>query len=653
MKERPRGFAQRSKKGSLVFWFLIIAVIGLTLVVGLVFLELLIRGVSLARVQNAANEAALVYARDMVRLRDEALSRMNLTTADFASANLPTSCSATGGCTPATGKMAAVQGAVSMEYANASQTFLYNIWGARVSDPSMVDDVRQNQCYKAHNESRFSKIPSSPINNCAVTNRISSPIMSLTWSLQASPYGTGVCCSAGGNDGTKDFCVDFGAAGRMDPVIAGGLPFLTGAGAFDSTAMAANGRRPLNPVRFITVGDFEIHARAVVMRMDSREVTGDDKGFASNLSGETIGLEAVPAGATCGAPALTVNPPNPFTPPTSPYMPPPPQPPLPPDEVVNLTNPPYTPSSPLDPGCPPSYVLDSVLSQSSTSISYSCKPPCSVPRPVTFNTNGISGECQTAMLMFLNTQGYSQFRTSCAAWSPKEEETFNKCGFTDTDIGGQRGNCVMKDGEIIAENYEGACYCPIVLSLSNKDLNFFSKFSNVQFAFEKGNLKKHLWINPSREIGFLAYDFNSNGFIDGGNELFGQFTDGKSFKNGYEALSLLDKNHDGKLAGNELDGIIFWSDMNSDGKSQPSEMVPLKVLSIKALFIKEGIELSPKRLGKGLAYPYFRQGFERMTDGGLVYGSTYDLWFPEVLPSALKDDSDNFSKKDSFYVGLL
>ncbi|MDX1920600.1 MAG: hypothetical protein SFU25_07710 [Candidatus Caenarcaniphilales bacterium] len=616
MIEKLNKMAKRKKKGSLVFWFLIIAVVGLTLVAGLVFLELLIRWVSLSRVQNAANEAALVYARDMVRLRDEALSKMNLETADFASANLPQACPSEG-CTPVAGKMVGVQGATDLEYTNASQTFLYNIWGARISDPSLVDDVRQNQCYKPHNESRFSKIPNSPPNNCQVNNKVSSPIMSLEWALLASPYGTGVCCSNGSNDGNKDFCVNFRATGRMDPVIAGGLPFLTGSGAFSADATGANNRRQLNPVQFITIGDFEINARAVVMRMGSKEGTGDDEGLAQNLSGETIGLETIPRGVTCAAPALTTNPGNPLKPPTSPYTSPPAPPNLPPDEEVTQAAPPNIPPSPLDPGCPPNYSHCATLNQTDMAIAYQCCPPTPPGPPPT---------CAQNFATMYGT-GMDIGATTNKEVFDKFEAAFPSCKVTaHGEYGNNRGSC-FNDGTQYGGEYDGACYCPIILSIDSSSPSIDIDKA-VKFSFDGKSNKETYWLNSHNgQVGFLVYDLNKNGRVDSGQELLSEFTAGKQFKNGYEALArLFDRNRDLKITAKELEGLLLWIDSNHDGKSVKSELKTMKELNIVELKLKN-LDYTKRNILGGGIYPSSEKSVVIKTKDKVIYGSSYDIWF--------------------------
>ncbi len=237
----------RSQKGSLVTFLLVLGIIGLTLITGVISLEVLIRWVSLGRIQHAAEAAGMTYARGMHRLRHNQMSEHGVQAIDYTYAGLYSPSTST----PVNGKLASIPGALSLEYTEASQVLLSNIWSKRITDSSAVNDVRQHQCYKPHGESRFSKNKMSPPNNCEAEGKVSSPIMSLRWAYESSAYGYGVCCALGGNeeaDKNKDFCVNVNVSGRMDPIMAGGLPFL-------------------HNIDFIKTGNFNINARVVVMKM--------------------------------------------------------------------------------------------------------------------------------------------------------------------------------------------------------------------------------------------------------------------------------------------------------------------------------------------------------------------------------------------------
>ncbi|MFV1873328.1 MAG: Ig-like domain-containing protein [Oleiphilus sp.] len=89
--------------------------------------------------------------------------------------------------------------------------------------------------------------------------------------------------------------------------------------------------------------------------------------------------------------------------------------------------------------------------------------------------------------------------------------------------------------------------------------------------------------------GLLALDLNENGFIDGGEELFGNATTlmatGELAENGYEALKQYDSNSDGLLT--EEDSIFgdlkIWIDSDSSGTSSSLELLGLSELAINSI----------------------------------------------------------------------
>lgn len=269
-----------------------------------------IRTMALNRVQHAANEAALTYARGLMKLRDNRLSKSNQGTLkaigakgvenadlsnikaiDFSFAGLE-SVMNPGAASAPSGSKATIPGAASLEYTEASQVLLYNIWKEKIPDSSAVNDVRQNQCYLPHGESRFSLNKSSEPNICVINRKILSPLMSLRWSFNSSAYGQGPCCDKAAKCGASgnDFCVVVKVTGRIDPVLAGGLPFLHNLG-------------------IIRDGRFTVQARAVVKKMVEGAVLGD------NVSDDTVFLQASqPQVCEFSCPFPPQLPPNPNSP---------------------------------------------------------------------------------------------------------------------------------------------------------------------------------------------------------------------------------------------------------------------------------------------------------------------------------------------------
>jgi hypothetical protein len=89
------------------------------------------------------------------------------------------------------------------------------------------------------------------------------------------------------------------------------------------------------------------------------------------------------------------------------------------------------------------------------------------------------------------------------------------------------------------------------------------------------------WLKDGTAL--LVWDPRGTGNITSGRQLFGSATWWISFRNGYEALSLLDDNRDGKLAGGEMQGIAVWIDRNGDAVSQPGEVISLQQAGIREI----------------------------------------------------------------------
>lgn len=93
------------------------------------------------------------------------------------------------------------------------------------------------------------------------------------------------------------------------------------------------------------------------------------------------------------------------------------------------------------------------------------------------------------------------------------------------------------------------------------------------------------WVKP--ELGFLVWDPLERGEIESARDLFGSYSFQIFRQTGYDALAALDDNGDGRLAGDELEGIRVWFDRNSDGISTAAEVVSLDTLGIVEIAVRE------------------------------------------------------------------
>ena len=120
------------------------------------------------------------------------------------------------------------------------------------------------------------------------------------------------------------------------------------------------------------------------------------------------------------------------------------------------------------------------------------------------------------------------------------------------------------------------------------------------------------WI--TKEAAWLVHDPRDAGRITSSIQMFGNHTFLLFCTDGYDALSLLDDDRDGQVAGAELEGLALWRDADGDGISQPGEVKPVQSWGIQAL--------STRGVPHGTGIPFAPRG---VTFGDGTTRPTYDL----------------------------
>ncbi len=141
-------------------------------------------------------------------------------------------------------------------------------------------------------------------------------------------------------------------------------------------------------------------------------------------------------------------------------------------------------------------------------------------------------------------------------------------------------------------------YSPVIVDLDGRDIALSEP--TVWFDLTNdGSTEQLSWTIANTGDGFLALDRNSNGRIDNGSELFGNFTplvSGEEAEHGFEALAEFDLaanggNGDGFITNEDavFKHLLLWVDVNQDGISDSNELASIStrgVVSIDLNFVE-------------------------------------------------------------------
>lgn len=125
---------------------------------------------------------------------------------------------------------------------------------------------------------------------------------------------------------------------------------------------------------------------------------------------------------------------------------------------------------------------------------------------------------------------------------------------------------------------------PIVIPLEDglTAMELHNRNAKVLFdADGTGRVQRWTWAHPN--AAWLVYDREQTGRITSAIQMFGSVSFWCFWDNGYQALSALDNNGDGQLAGSEINGLALWHDVNSNGISEPGEVRSLAEHNIVSL----------------------------------------------------------------------
>jgi hypothetical protein len=128
---------------------------------------------------------------------------------------------------------------------------------------------------------------------------------------------------------------------------------------------------------------------------------------------------------------------------------------------------------------------------------------------------------------------------------------------------------------------------PIALDLDGDGVETIASGNGSYFDHDANGFSEQTgW--AGQDDGLLVRDRDGNGTIDSGKELFGDQTilnNGSRASNGFQALSELDDNKDGKIDSNDTaySQLKIWQDVDGDGYSSADELISLSDAGVASI----------------------------------------------------------------------
>lgn len=156
---------------------------------------------------------------------------------------------------------------------------------------------------------------------------------------------------------------------------------------------------------------------------------------------------------------------------------------------------------------------------------------------------------------------------------------------------------------------------PVLIDTTGDGFSLTDAAGGVAFDLDAdGSPERVGWTAASSDDAWLALDRNGNGSVDGGSELFGNYTEqpapppGRQ-KNGFLALAEFDRPGRGGNADGVIDArdsvfasLRLWRDADHDGVSRPRELYPLASLGVVRLRLDYKLSKRADEFGNQFRY---------------------------------------------------